>query len=138
MLNKAMLIGHVGKDAELRATQNGNSVLTFSLATSKSWTSNGEKKEKTEWHNVVFFGKSAATIQPWIKKGRKLWIEGEIQNRSWDDKATGQKRYSTHIQAESIQFLDKNQTSGNASPALPDVQSELTSNVAYSMDDIPF
>jgi len=68
MLNKVLLIGNVGKDAELRATPSGTQVLTFSLATSKSWTSNGEKKEKTEWHNIVFYGKTAATIQKWIPR----------------------------------------------------------------------
>jgi len=139
MLNKVLLIGNVGKDAELRATPSGTQVLTFSLATSKSWTSNGEKKEKTEWHNIVFYGKTAATIQKWITKGRKLWIEGEIQGRSWDDKKTGEKKYSTHIHADSIQFLDKGKESQVVE--LPsNIPTFDTPNVSQfaSLDDIPF
>jgi single-strand DNA-binding protein len=138
MLNKVLLIGHVGKDAELRATPSGTQVLTFSLATSKSWTSNGEKKEKTEWHNIVCYGKTAATIQKWVTKGRKLWIEGEIQGRSWDDKKTGEKKYSTHIHADNIQFLDKSKEAPQVElPQIPTFDSPNLSSFA-SMDDIPF
>ena len=137
MLNKVMLIGRVGKDGELRSTAQGKDVLSFSLATSKSWTSNGEKKEQTEWHNVVFFGKSANTICKWITKGRKVWVEGEIQYRQWEDKQTGGKRYSTQIQADSIQFLDKGKEQEVASsPSIPDFGTP--DKTEFSMDDFPF
>lgn len=138
MLNKVMLIGRVGKDGELRSTAQGKDVLSFSLATSKTWTSNGEKKEQTEWHNVVFFGKSANTIARWVTKGRKIWVEGEIQYRQWEDKHSGQKRYATQIQAESIQFLDKGKEQ-DAAPTLsiPDF-STPDKQEFNSMDDIPF
>lgn len=138
MLNKVMLIGRVGKDGELRSTAQGKDVLSFSLATSKTWTSNGEKKEQTEWHNVVFFGKSANTICKWITKGRKVWVEGEIQYRQWDDKHNGTKRYATQIQAENIQFLDKGkEQEAVAMPSIPDFSTPDKSEFS-SMDDIPF
>jgi len=138
MLNKVMLIGRVGKDAELRSTAAGREVISFSLATSKTWTSNGEKKEQTEWHNIVYFGKAAATIAKWITKGRKVWIEGEIQYKQWEDKQTGSKRYSTQIQAESIQFLDKGKEQEISLPSsIPDFST--TDRQSYdTMDDIPF
>ena len=136
MLNKVMLIGRVGKDAELRSMNNGKEVLSFTLATSKSWTSNGDKREQTEWHNIVFFGKSANAICKWITKGRKIWVEGEIQYRSWDDKVSGQKRYATQIQADSVQFLDKGKEA-DSSASIPDFSTPETQSFV-NMDDIPF
>lgn len=105
-LNKAMLIGNLGKDPELRYTTSGVAVATFSLATSNSWKDqDGNMQEKTEWHNIVAWSKLAEICGEWLKKGAKVYIEGRIQNRSYDDKNTGQKRYISEVVAENMIML---------------------------------
>jgi len=98
MLNKATLIGNVGKDPEIRSTQDGREIANFSLATSESWKDkNGERQEKTEWHNVVVFSEGLVKlIKGYVKKGDKLYIEGAIKTRKWVDKE-GVDKYSTEI-----------------------------------------
>ena len=104
-LNKVLLIGNLGKDPEIRYTQNGQSVASFSLATSESWTDQqGNKQDKTEWHNIVAWGKLADLSQRFLAKGRQVYIEGRIQSREWTDQ-TGGKRRTTDIVASSIVFL---------------------------------
>jgi single-strand DNA-binding protein len=98
-LNKAQLIGSLGRDPEIRTLNSGERVANFSVATSERWTdkSSGEKKEKTEWHNVVVFNDGLATIcEKYLKKGSKVYIEGQIQTRGWED-ANGEKKYKTEI-----------------------------------------
>jgi single-strand DNA-binding protein len=105
-LNKAMLIGNLGKDPELRYTTSGVAVASFSLATSSSWKDqDGNVQEKTEWHNIVAWSKLAEICGEWLKKGAKVYIEGRIQNRSYDDKNTGQKRYISEVVAENMIML---------------------------------
>lgn len=97
MYNKAQLIGNVGSEPEIRNMQNGTEVARFSLATSERWKSaNGEKQEKTTWHNIVIFGKLSTVVEKYVKKGDRLFIEGKIQNRKWQDK-DGIDRYMTEI-----------------------------------------
>lgn len=98
MLNKATLIGNVGKEPEIRSTQDGREIASFSLATSQTWKDkNGERKEKTEWHNVVVFSEGlVSVVKNYVKKGDKLYIEGAIQTRKWIDK-DGNDKYSTEI-----------------------------------------
>jgi len=106
-LNKAMLIGNLGKDPELRYTTSGVAVATFSLATNEQWKDqDGNAQERTEWHNIVAWKKLAEICGEWLKKGKKVYVEGRIQNRSYDDKNTGAKRYITEIVAENIIMLD--------------------------------
>ncbi|MGH2350129.1 MAG: single-stranded DNA-binding protein [Chloroflexota bacterium] len=106
-LNKVMLIGNVGRDPEMRYTQSGEAVTTFSLATNRRRTSeDGQRRDETEWHNIVAFGKLAEQCNEFLSKGRSVYIEGRIQTRSWDDQATGQKRYRTEILANMMQMLD--------------------------------
>ena len=106
-LNKVMLIGNLGKDPEVRYTPSGVATASFSLATSESWKdSEGNQQEKTEWHNIVVWRKLAEIAGEYLKKGKKIYLEGKIQTRSWDDKATGQKRYMTEIVADNIIMLD--------------------------------
>ncbi len=106
-LNKVMLIGNLGKDPELRYTASGVPVATFSLATNESWKDqDGNLQEKTEWHNIVAWKKLAEICGEWLKKGKKVYIEGRIQTRSYDDKNTGAKRYITEIVADSMIMLD--------------------------------
>jgi single-strand DNA-binding protein len=106
-LNKVMLIGNLGKDPEVRYTSGGIPVATFSMATSDSWKDQeGNLQEKTEWHNIVAWRKLAEICGEWLKKGKKVYIEGRIQTRSYDDKNTGQKRYITEIVADQMIMLD--------------------------------
>jgi single-strand DNA-binding protein len=103
-LNKAIILGRLGQDPELRQTPQ-SSVATFSLATSEVWLKNGQKQEQTEWHRVVVWGKQAEHCAKYLTKGRMALVEGRIQTRSWDDKATGQKRFATEIVASHVQFI---------------------------------
>jgi single-strand DNA-binding protein len=97
MLNKATLIGNVGKHPESKTFSNGDRIVQLSIATSEKYTdkNTGERKELTEWHNIVFKGNLCDVVEKYVKKGSKLYIEGKIRTRSWDD--NGQKRYATEI-----------------------------------------
>jgi single-strand DNA-binding protein len=103
-LNKVMVIGRLGKDPETRYTANGKPVTNFSVATSERWTKDGEKQERTEWHNVVAFDKLAEIMAEYLRKGSQVYIEGKLQTRKWQDKE-GKDRYSTEIVASQMQML---------------------------------
>jgi single-strand DNA-binding protein len=104
-VNKVILIGNLGADPELRYTPGGQAVCDIRLATNESWTDkNGQKQERTEWHRVVMWGKPGEIIKQYCTKGQKLYIEGRLQTRSWDDK-DGNKRYSTEIVGNDFMFL---------------------------------
>ena len=115
-LNRATLIGNIGKDPEIKTLQNGRKFVSFSLATSKRYRdNNGEQKEATQWHNIVIWGKTAETFENiGIVKGTQLYIEGEITNRSWTDQTTGQKRYTTEINVSTFQILSSRNTHGTS------------------------
>ncbi len=135
-LNKAMLIGYVGQDPELRYTNSGTAVASFSIATSESWTSaDGQKVEKTEWHNLVAWKKLAEIVGEYVKKGSKLFVEGRIQHRAYEDK-NGVKRYVTEIVLDQMLMLDSRERSSvgaGASPAAPAEQ-----GAPEKLDDLPF
>jgi single-strand DNA-binding protein len=105
-VNKVMLIGNLGKDPEVRATQDGESVTSITLATTESWKdrSSGEKKESTEWHRIVFFRKLAEIAGQYLKKGSQVYIEGSLKTRKWKDQS-GQDRYTTEIVASEMTML---------------------------------
>jgi single-strand DNA-binding protein len=104
-LNKVFVLGNVTRDPEIRALPSGQQVVNFSIATNRFYTAqNGEKKQEAEFHNIVAFGKLADICSRYLNKGSLILIEGRIQTRSWDDKATGAKRYKTEIVAESLQL----------------------------------
>jgi single-strand DNA-binding protein len=104
-VNKAILVGNLGKDPELSYTQSGTARCRFPIATSESYVNNaGERQERTEWHNIVVWAKMAETVSKFMQKGRQVYIEGRIQTRSWDDKE-GVKRYITEINASKVTFL---------------------------------
>jgi single-strand DNA-binding protein len=104
-VNKAILIGNLGRDPELRYTQNGQAVVNFTLATSENWTDkSGERMERTEWHRIVVWGKVGELCAQYLSKGRTVYVEGRIQTREWEDK-DGNKRYTTEINAQTVQFL---------------------------------
>jgi single-strand DNA-binding protein len=104
-VNKAILVGNLGKDPELSYTQSGVARSRFSLATTESYNNNaGERQERVEWHNIVVWGKQAEIVSKFLQKGRQVYLEGRIQSRSYDDK-DGNKRYITEINANRIVFL---------------------------------
>lgn len=141
-LNRATLIGNIGKDPEIKTLQNGRKFVSFSLATSKRYRdNNGEQKEETQWHNIVIWGKTAETFENiGIVKGTQLYIEGEITNRSWTDQTTGQKRYTTEINASTFQILSSRNTHGtfgNGASQQTRPQPQQAYN-ASDEDDLPF
>lgn len=112
-LNKVMLIGNLGIDPELRHTASGVPVVNFRMATSRQWTRDGgQTEERTEWHNIVAWRRLAEICQQYLKKGSKVYIEGRIETRSWDDASTGQKRYMTEVIADQMIMLDSQGGSG--------------------------
>lgn len=106
-VNKAILVGNLGKDAEKTTTPSGVSIARFSLATThrRKNSTTGDWEERTEWHRVVLIGKQADALQRYLLKGKQVYVEGRIETRSWDDKASGQKRYMTEVIADTIQLL---------------------------------
>ena len=124
-LNKAMLIGRLGQDPEIKFLPTGNSVCNFSLATSETWKGqDGKPNEKTEWHRVVAFSKTAEICGQYLKKGKQVYIEGKIQTREWNDK-DGNKRYATEIVCNQMTMLG-DKSINEQKPSQP------------SDDDLPF
>jgi single-strand DNA-binding protein len=140
-LNKVMLIGNLGKDPELRFTPSGRAVARFSLATSESWTDQqGQKQDRTEWHNVVVWGKQAESCGQYLSKGRQVFVEGSIRSRQYDDKE-GQKRYITEVIAQRVQFLGGGRGDGagrGAGPVAAGGGEEMAPAPMPEDDDIPF
>jgi single-strand DNA-binding protein len=108
MINKVILVGRLGKDPEIRSTPQGNTVAKFTVATDEKFTDRaGEKQERTEWHNIVAWGKLGEICGQYLKKGKLVYIEGSIRTDSWDDKESGQKKYRTEIVANTMKMLDR-------------------------------
>jgi len=104
-LNKAFIVGNLTRDPELRALPSGMQVASLSVATNSVWRDkDGNKKEDTQFHNIVVFGRQAETAAQYLKKGQQVMVEGRIQTRSWDDKGSGEKKYRTEIVADRVQF----------------------------------
>lgn len=113
-VNKAILVGNLGRDPELRHTQNGQAVVNFTLATSETWTDkSGERVERTEWHRIVVWGKTGEMCAQYLSKGRTVYVEGRIQTREWEDK-DGNKRYTTEINAQTVNFIGPRSGGGDA------------------------
>lgn len=106
-VNKVILIGNLGKDPEVRYMPSGKAVANVTIATNESWKdkNTGEKQERTEWHNVVFYSPLAEIVGQYLKKGRSVFVEGRLQTRKWQDKNTGQDRYTTEIIANEMKML---------------------------------
>ncbi|MBI5625782.1 MAG: single-stranded DNA-binding protein [Nitrosomonadales bacterium] len=112
-VNKVILIGHLGKDPEVRYMPSGEAVANVTLATSETWKDkNGEKQEKTEWHNIVFFKRLAEIAGEYLKKGSQVYVEGRITTEKWQDKE-GKDRYTTKIIANEMKMLDKKSSGGS-------------------------
>lgn len=142
-LNKAMLIGRLGQDPEVRYTQSNTAVANFSLATNERFKDrNGENQERTEWHRIVAWGRTAEICQEYLNKGSLVYIEGPIQTREWEDK-DGQKKYTTEIKALTMQMLDSRGDSsmggGRSSEPKKSAQTaEIDSSFDDMDDDLPF
>jgi single-strand DNA-binding protein len=142
-VNKVILVGNLGRDAELRYTPGGSPVATLSLATTEIWNDKaGQRQEKTEWHRVVLWGKTAESLNEYLTKGKQIYVEGRLQTRQWDDK-DGNKRYTTEIRGDRIVLLGggggagaRQQTRGAAAASPEDQMGEPVSELTD--DDIPF
>jgi len=139
-VNKVILLGNVGKDPEIRSTGGGTMVANFTLATSdRQKDAQGNWQDRTEWHNLVAFKRTAEIIRDYVKKGSKLYVEGKIQTRSWDDKETGQKRYATEIKARDMKMLGGRPDAGATSGVTPAAASAPEGPEGGDADDdVPF
>jgi len=134
-LNKVLLIGNLGKDPELSYTASGIAVAKFSIATNERWKDNdGNFQERTEWHNIVAWRKLAEICGQYLKKGSKVYLEGKLQTRSWDDKNSGAKRYTTEVIADDLIMLDARGTAVETG-AEPSAAAETP---VAEKDDLPF
>ena len=145
-INKVILIGNLGKDPEVRYSPNGGAIANISLATTESWKdkNTGEQVDKTEWHRVVFFRRLAEIAGEYLKKGSKVYIEGKLQTRKWQDQ-NGQDRYTTEIVANEMQMLDSRGGSSEFSQAAAPAAASSAGGAAMDApppadfdDDIPF
>ena len=137
-VNKVILIGNLGKDPEVRFTNSGRAVARFPIATSEVWTDmDGNRQERTEWHNIIVWGKQGETCGQYLAKGRQVFVEGSIRSRSYDDKS-GNKRYVTEIVAQRIRFLGGGGGTRVAPEAEPSAAEDPGAAGAPLDDDIPF
>jgi single-strand DNA-binding protein len=143
-VNKVILVGNLGRDAELRYTPGGAAVATINMATTETWNDkSGQRQEKTEWHRVILWGKTAESLTEYLTKGKQIYVEGKLQTRQWDDK-DGNKRYTTEIKGDRVVLLgggggggrgasaDRGGDMGGGGAPGPDATEPLTD------DDIPF
>jgi single-strand DNA-binding protein len=150
-VNKVILVGNVGKDPEIKFAGSGTAVATFSLATSdRTKDPAGTWTDRTEWHNLVAFQRTAEIIRDYVKKGSKLYIEGRIQTRSWDDKETNQKKYRTEIIVNDLVLLSGRGEGGDSGGGYsksssssydqrpPAHADDLVQSTEITDDDIPF
>lgn len=142
-INKVILVGNLGQDPEVKYTAGGAAVTTLSLATSESWKDKdtGQDQEKTEWHRVVLWRRLAEIAGEYLKKGSKVYIEGQLQTRKWEQ--DGQTRYTTEVVGRDMQFLDsRGNTSSDNSSTYEDVNQDIGSqnlpDSGITDDDIPF
>ncbi len=146
-VNKVILVGNLGRDAELRYTPGGAAVATLNLATTEVWKDKeGQKKEDTQWHRVILWGKTAETLQDYLTKGKQIYVEGKLQTRKWKDKE-GNDRYTTEVRGDRVVLLSGGgrgdggggrseggaERGGEATP-----QADPGSSVELTDDDIPF
>lgn len=143
-VNKVILVGNLGKDPEIRALPNGDSVCNFSIATTENWKDkDGTKKEKTEWHNIILFRKLADIAGQYLSKGRPVYIEGSLQTRKWTDKE-GKERYTTEIVGSSMQMLgsresnDKYQDNSSKPTGANAGTPQANTGFDDMEDDVPF
>lgn len=132
-LNKVQLIGHLGKNPEVRYTSSGSAVANFTMATNETWTGkDGQKNDRTEWHNIVAWGKLGEICGEYLTKGKQVYIEGRMTTRSWEDR-DGNKRYTTEVKADNLIMLGSpGSASSDTSETIPQDENSPIE------DDIPF
>lgn len=144
-VNKVIIVGHLGRDPEVRTFPSGDQVANVTIATTDKWRdkNTGENKENTEWHKVVFNGRLAEIVGQYLRKGSQVYVEGALRTRKWTDQATGQDRYATEIRADSMQMLGGKPESqdqgygGNSSQRQPQLQAQAPQQRAPSgFDDM--
>ena len=139
-VNKAIILGNLGRDPEVRYTSDGNAVTTFSVATTETRKDrDGNSQEHTEWHRIVVFGRLAEVCGEYLAKGRSVYVEGSIRTRSWDDRE-GNKRYTTEIVGRTVQFLSPRGESGRQGGGAPPAEDDFSYEEGAGMtdDDVPF
>lgn len=141
--NKVLIIGRVGQAPELKYTPSSTAVCNISVATTEKWNDKaGNKQEKTEWHRVTLWGKTAELTNQYVNKGSLVFVEGKLETKSWDDKETGKKRYSTEVNASNIRFLSSNKETNEALQEAHEKSTagdyQVSSDTNFASDDIPF
>lgn len=137
-VNKVILVGNLGKDPEVKYTPSGTAIANFSIATAESWKGkDGEKQERTEWHNVVAFGKLAEICGEYLHKGKQVYVEGRIQTRQWEDR-DGNKRYTTEVVANTMQMLGKVDDVPSSSGGVVSEPPSTPPPDTSELDDVPF
>ena len=137
-VNKVILLGNLGRDPEVRFTQGGTPVANFTMATTDRWSDpSGEKKEKTEWHRIVVWGKQAEIAGEYLRKGRPVFVEGSLQTREWTGR-DGNKRYTTEVRAQRLQLLGRPDDRGPSPAAGPSSEEIDEPSGSFAEDDIPF
>ena len=138
-INKAIVVGNLTRDPELKSLPSGSKVCSFSVATNRTWKNpQGEKQEAVDYHNIACFGKQAEVVAQWMKKGSQIYVEGRMTTRSWDDKDSGKKMYRTEIIAENVQFGSKSSGGGGgdfAKPASSNSSKSEGANEKVQLDD---
>lgn len=147
-VNKVILVGNLGRDPEVRYTPSGMAVANIAVATSEAWKDkqSGEMQERTEWHRVVFYQRLAEIAGEYLRKGSKVYVEGKLRTTKWQDKNTGQDRYTTEIIADTMQMLDSKGGGAPSDQSMPYEKPAMTTAAAPSSapamdnfdDDIPF
>lgn len=136
MLNKVQLIGFLGADPDVRYTQEQEAIARVRIATTETWKKDGKRQEKTEWHNVVFFGKLAEIVGDHLKKGSLVFVEGRLQTRSWEKE--GETRYSTEIVAETMKMLPSGSSKSKDEAASDTPPARGSKKTPVPHDDGPF
>jgi single-strand DNA-binding protein len=142
-VNKVILVGNLGRDPEVRYTATGTAVANFTMATTDRWQDqgSGERKERTEWHRIVVWGKQAEIVNEYLRKGRQVYVEGSLQTREWTDR-DGNKRYTTEVRAQRVQMLGRRDERDEAAAGTPSEAAGPGPDTApeggYDEDDIPF
>jgi len=138
-VNKVILVGNLGRDPEIRYTTNGTAVANFPIATTDRWTdqASGDRKERTEWHRIVVWGKQAEIAGEYLRKGKQVYIEGSLQTREWTDRE-GNKRYTTEVKAQIFQMLGSRQDAPASDERATASPATAEPDAAYEEDDIPF
>ena len=137
-VNKVILVGNLGRDPEVRFTPGGTAVANFTLATTDRWTDpSGEKKERTEWHRIVVWGKQAEIAGEYLKKGRQVYVEGSLQTREWTDR-DGNKRYTTEVRVQRFQMLGRPEGDRQPVAARGSMEEVAEPEATFTDDDIPF